>query len=282
MKSGKFWATGAATLAVLAIAPSAFAADQLIITPGYAADKTVTYQQAAPTRMFNVEKATTLRQGENRFGANLQVGGLGVGGSTPGIAGGANIRADMGISPGLEAGLSVSGLGAAGVSNLLGNVDLRGKVALSEFSLGAMPVEVGGMANVGGFLAGGGIGSATVGVGIPLTAAVSNRLNVTAVPGLAFGFGAGGLLPGGAAPTVNAGGLMPALGLGLDWMVTDRLSGIVDANMNLGAGTTLGGNVGLRYGISDDLAADLFVGYNGSPLQAVNSGTIGLGGYYAF
>jgi hypothetical protein len=269
-------------LAVLAIAPSAFAAEQLIITPGYAADKTVTYQEAAPTRMFNVEKATTLRQGENRFGANLQVGGLGVGGTTPGIAGGANLRADMGISPGLDAGLSVSGLGAAGVSNLLGNVDLRGKVALSEFSLGAWPVEVGGMANVGGFLAGGGIGRATVGVGVPMTAAISNRLNVTAVPGLAFGFGAGGLLPGGAQPAVTAGGIMPALGLGLDWMVTDRLSGIVDANWNFNAGTTLGGNVGLRYGISDDLAADLFVGYNGSPLQAVNAGTIGLGGYYAF
>lgn len=281
MKSGKFWVAGAVTLGMVAIAPSAFAADQLIITPGYAADKTVTYQEAAPTRMFNVEKATTLRQGENRFGANLQVGGLGIGGATPGLAGGVNLRADMGITPGFEGGISVSGIGAGGVSNLLGSLDLRGKVALTELSLGMMPVEVGGMANLGGFLAGGGIGRATVGVGLPLTAAISNRLNVTAVPGLAFGFGAGGLLPGGTPATVTTGGLMPALGLGLDWMVTDRLSGIVDANWNLSA-TTLGGNVGLRYGISDDLAADLFVGYNGSPLQAVNSGTIGLGGYYAF
>lgn len=281
MKSGKFWVAGAVSLGMVAFAPSAFAADQLIITPGVASDKTVTYQEAAPTRMFNVEKATTLRQGENRFGANLQLGGLGIGGAAPGVAGGVNLRADMGVSPGFEAGISVSGIGAGGVSNLLGSLDLRGKVALSELSLGAMPVEVGGMANLGGFLAGGGIGRAQVGVGLPLTAAVSNRLNITAVPGVAFGFGAGGLLPGGTQPTVTAGGLMPALGLGLDWMVTDRLSGIVDANWNLGA-TALGGNLGLRYGFSDDLAADLFVGYNGSPLQAVNAGTIGLGGYYAF
>lgn len=282
MKSGKFWVAGAVTLGLVAIAPAAYAQNTVIITPGYASDKTVTYQEAAPTRMFNVEKATTLRQGENRFGANLQVGGLGVGGTAPGLAGGVNLRADMGISPGFEGGISVSGIGAGGVSNLLGNIDLRGKVALSEFSIGAWPVEVGGMANAGGFLAGGGIGRATVGVGLPLTAAVSNRLNITAVPGVAFGFGAGGLLPGGTQPTVQAAGLMPALGLGLDWMVTDRLSGIVDANWNLSAGSTLGGNLGLRYGISEDLAADLFVGYNGSPLQAVNSGTIGLGGYYAF
>jgi hypothetical protein len=79
MLKGKLLTMGAAMLGVAAIAPAAFAEDAIVITPGYANDKAVTYQTAAPTRMFNVEKAVTLAPGEKRFGANLQVGGLGTG-----------------------------------------------------------------------------------------------------------------------------------------------------------------------------------------------------------
>lgn len=281
MSKAKFMVTGAVTLGIVALAPAAFAAEPIVITPGSAADKTVTYVDAGPTRMFNVEKAITLPHGESRVGASLQVGGLGLGGTTPGIAGGVNLRADTGFAPGMEAGISVSGLGGTGVSNLLGQITLRGKMALTEFSVGAMPVEVGGLATAGAFAGGTGIGNANVALGIPLTLVPSNRFNLTVTPGVGFGFGAGGFLPGGAPATVNAGGLYPALGLGLDYMLTERLQGIVDGNLGF-SGLPAQGALGLRYGVTEDLAADLFVGYQGNPLQAVNAGTIGLGGYYAF
>lgn len=281
MRKGKLLLGGALAAGIVAYGPAAFAADQIIITPGQAADKTITYQSAAPTRMFSVEKAATLAPGEQRFGASLNVGSLGTGGGI-GLAGGVNLRADTNIQPGLEAGLSVTGLGAGGASNLLGNINLDGKLHWSEFSVGTTPVEVGALATVGAMATGGGIGSASIGVGIPLTAALSNRLNITAVPGVSFGFAGGGLLPGGATPTVNAGGLMPALGLGLDWMLTNRLSAMVDGNLGFGGGLATTGNVGLRYGISDNFAGDLFLGYQGNPMTAVNAGTVGIGGYYAF
>lgn len=280
MKNGKFFAFGAATLAVVAVAPAAFAADDaVVITPGYANDKAVTYQTAAPTRMFNVEKAVTLAPGEKRFGANLQVGGLGTGGGV-GVAGGVNLRADMNVQPGLEAGLSATGLGGAGSANLLGDLDLRGKLALGEFSLGMMPVKVAGMADVGAMAAGGGIGSAALGVGIPLTGAVTNNLNITVAPGVAYGFGTSNIssVAGG---TIGAG-FAPALGLGLDLGITRNLSAMLDGNLNYGGGFGANGNLGLRYGFTDNLAGDIFVGYNGNPLTSVNAGTVGLGGYYAF
>jgi hypothetical protein len=282
MRKGKLWVGGALALGFAAYGPAAFAADQIIITPGQATDKTIIYQQAAPTRMFSVEKAATLAPGEQRFGASLNIGGLGIGGAPLGLAGGVNLRADTNIQPGLEAGLAVSGLGAGGASNLLGNINLDGKLHWSEFSVGTTPVEVGAIANIGALATGGGIGSASVGVGIPLTMAVSSRLNVTAVPGISFGFAAGGLLPGGAAPTATAAGLMPALGLGLDWMLTDRLSGILDGNLGFNGGLTTVGNVGLRYGVTDNFAGDLFLNYGGNPVTGVNTSTVGLGGYFAF
>ncbi|MFN3430754.1 MAG: hypothetical protein ACK46X_12455 [Candidatus Sericytochromatia bacterium] len=282
MRNGKLLMGGTLALSMVAFAPAAFAADPIVITPGQASDKTVTYQEAAPTRHFNVEKATTLAPGESRFGASLNVGGLGVGGATPGLAGGVNLRADTNIQPGLEAGIAVSGMGAGGASNLLGNVVLDGKLHWTEFSVGATPVEVGALATLGALASGGGLASGSIGVGIPMTAALSNRLNVTVSPGVSFGIAGGGLLPGGATPTASAAGLIPALGLGLDWMVTDRLSALVDGNVGFSGGMAAAGNVGLRYGISDAFAADLFLGYAGNPANAVNAGTVGLGGYYAF
>lgn len=281
MMSRKFWVSGAIALAVTSFGQAANA-ESIVITPGQATDKTVVYQSAAPTRHFDVEKATTLAPGESRFGANLQVGGLGIGGTSPGIAGGVNLRADMNVQPGVEAGISATGMGAAGTANLLGDLSLRGKMSWTEFSIGATPVEVGAMANIGGFLTGGGLTSGSIGVGLPLTAALMNNLNVTVAPGVGFGFSAGGLLPGGAAPTLGAAGFLPTVGLGLDLGLTDRLSALVDGNLGFASGFGATGNLGLRYGISEDLAADLFVGYRGSPLTNLNSGTVGLGGYYAF
>jgi hypothetical protein len=278
MLYGKFLTIGAAALGVLAVAPAAFAEDTIVITPGYANDKAVIYQTAAPTRMFNVEKAVTLAQGEKRFGANLQVGGLGTGGGI-GLAGGVNIRADMNVQPGLEAGISATGLGGAGASNLLGDLNLRGKLALGEFSIGMMPVRMAGMANLGAMAAGGGIASGAVGVGVPLTGAITDNLNVTVAPGIALGFGGQNL---GTSAASSGLGLVPALGLGLDLGLTRNLSAIVDGNLNYSGGFGAQGNLGLRYGITDSLAADLFVGYNGNPLTSVNAGTLGLGGYYAF
>jgi len=281
MMSKKFLVTGAVALAVTSFGQAA-SAESITITPGQANDKTVVYQQAAPTRHIDVEKATTLAPGQSRFGANLQVGGIGAGGTAPGIAGGVNLRADMNVQPGLEAGISATGLGAAGTSNLLGDLSLRGKLAWTEFSVGATPIEVGAMANIGGFLTGGGLTSGSIGVGIPMTAALMNNLNVTVAPGVGFGFAAGGLLPGGAQPTVGAAGFLPTVGLGLDLGLTDRLSALVDGTLGFSAGYGATGNVGLRYGINEDFAADLFVGYKGNPLTSLNSGTVGVGGYYAF
>jgi hypothetical protein len=57
---------------------------------------------------------------------------------------------------------------------------------------------------------------------------------------------------------------------------------MIDGNVNYSGGFGGAGNLGLRYGFTDTLAADLFVGYNGNPLTNVNAGTVGLGGYYAF
>jgi len=281
MRNGKLLMGTALSLSMVAFAPAAFAADQIIITPGQASDKTVRYQSAAPTRHFNVEKATTLAPGESRFGANLNVGGLGTNAGV-GLSGGVNLRADTNIQPGLEAGIAVSGVGAGGVSNLLGNINLNGKLHWTEFSLGATPVEVGALATAGALATGGGLGSATIGLGLPMTAALSNRLNVTVAPGVGFGFAGGGLLPGGTAPTATASGFFPAVGLGADFLVTDRLSAMIDGNIGFSGGFAGTGNVGVRYGITDDFAADLFAGYAGNPLSAVNAGQVGLGAYYAF
>jgi len=278
----KFLMAGAVLAAAVTYGQVA-SAESITITPGQATDKTVTYQTAAPTRHFDIEKATTLAPGQSRFGANLQLGGLGIGGATPGIAGGVNLRADTNVSPGLEAGISATGLGGAGASQLLGDLSLRGKMAWTEFSIGQMPVEVGGLANIGGFLTGGGLTSGSVGIGLPMTAAVMNNLNVTVSPGVGFGFAAGGFLPGGAAPQVGAAGFLPSLGLGADLGLTDRLSALIDANLGYSSGYNASGNLGLRYGFTEDIAADLFVGYKGNPLTGgLNTGTVGLGGYYAF
>ncbi len=282
MMSRKFWVSGAVSLAVLSFGQAAMA-ESVVITPGQATDKTVIYQSAAPTRHIDVEKAVTLAPGQSRFGANLQVGGLGFGGTSPGLAGGVNLRADMNVQPGLEAGISATGLGAAGTANLLGDLSLRGKLAWTEFSIGMTPVEVGATGNIGGFLTGGGLTSGSIGVGLPLTAALMNNLNVTVAPGVGFGFAAGGLLPGGATPSIGASAFMPTVGLGLDLGLTDRLSALVDGNLGWAAGFGASGNLGLRYGVNEDLAADLFVGYKGNPLMGgINTGTVGLGGYYAF
>ncbi|MDB5096020.1 MAG: hypothetical protein JWM80_441 [Cyanobacteria bacterium RYN_339] len=278
MINGKFLVLSAATLGLMTVAPAAMAADEIIITPGEATDKAVKYQPAAPTRLFGVEKAITLAPGEKRFGANLQVGGLGTSAGA-GVAGGVNVRADMNVSPGLEAGITATGIGAGGgAGNLLGTIGLDGKLAMTEFSVGAMPVEVAGMATLGAMAAGGGIGSATVGVGLPMTAAITSNINATVAPGLAFGFGSNTL---GSTNSV-APGLVPALGLGLDVGLTKNLSAMIDGNVNYTGGFGGAGNLGLRYGFTDNLAADLFVGYNGNPLTNVNAGTVGLGGYYAF
>jgi len=276
-----FLALGAAAMAVAMAAPAALAQQDntVVITPGAGGDRTVTYQSAAPTRLFSVEKAVTLAPGERRFGANLQIGGLGTGAGV-GLAGGVNIRGDMNVSPGLEAGISATGIGGGGgFGNMLGNLDLRGKLAMGSFAIGTMPVRVAGMADIGAMAAGGGIGSASVGVGLPLTSALTDNINVTLAPGLAFGFGASNI---GTAQVTGGPGLTPALGVGLDLGLTRNLSAMIDGNLNYGAGFGATGNVGLRYGFTDNLAADLFLGYNGNPLTNVNAGTVGLGGYYAF
>jgi hypothetical protein len=158
-------------------------------------------------------------------------------------------------------------------------LDLRGKLALGEFSVGMMPVRVAGMANVGAMAAGGGIASGAVGLGLPLTGAITDNLNITVAPGVAFGFGGQNL---GTSAATSGLGLAPALGLGLDLGLTRNLSAIVDGNLNYSGGFGATGNLGLRYGFTDNMAADLFVGYNGNPLTNVNAGTLGLGGYYAF
>jgi hypothetical protein len=283
MFNTKLMLTGAMALGMVSYGQAAFAQDRTItITPGRANDSAISYQQAAPTRLFEVEKAITLAPGENRVGMNLQLGGMGIGGAAPGLAGGVNVRADMNVSPGLEAGISATGMGAGGASNLLGNLNLRGKMAMTEFAVGSTPVEVAGLANLGGLVTGGGLTSGSVGIGFPMTAALASNINMTVAPGVGFGFAAGGFLPGGAAPQASAVGFTPALGLGLDVGLTDRLSAMIDGNVGYAGGFASNGNLGLRYGINDDLAADIFVGYNGNPLNALGAGTVGLGGYYAF
>lgn len=272
-----------AVLAAVVSYGQVVSAEPIVITPGEATDRTVTFQEAAPTRHFDVEKATTLAPGQSRFGANLHVGGLGFGGVAPSIAGGVNLRADMNVQPGLEAGITASGIGSGGMSNLLGSLGLRGKMAVTEFSVGEVPVEVGALANIGGFLTGGGLTSGSIGVGLPLTTAIMSNMNVTVSPGVGFGFTAGGLLPGGAPAQIGSAGFLPSLGLGLDLGLTDRLSALLDGNLGYSSGFNAMGNVGLRYGINDDLAADLFVGYRGNPLTGgLNSGTVGIGAYYAY
>jgi len=271
---------GLATVAlVVAAAPPALAVENTVtITPGAGGDKTVVYQPAAPTRLFGVEKAVTLAPGERRVGANLQVGGLG----TPaglGLAGGVNVRADTNVSPGLEAGISATGLGGQGVANLLANLDVRGKLSMGSFAIGMVPVRVAGLADIGAMAAGGGIGSASLGLGLPLTSALTSNMNITLVPGLAFGFGAQNI----GTPRVTGGpGFTPALGLGMDVGLTRELSAIIDGNLNYGNGFGATGNIGVRYGFGENMAADLFLGYNGNPLTNINAGTLGLGGYYAF
>ncbi|HEY9723275.1 MAG TPA: hypothetical protein V6D47_14795, partial [Oscillatoriaceae cyanobacterium] len=121
--------TGALTLGLMAYGLPAMAASAVVIQSGASTvNRTDVYQPAAPTRLLTVEKGVTLPQGQSRFGANLELGGLGVNSSSMGLGGGVNLRADTGLSPGLEGGISVTGLGASGASNLLGNLDLDGKL----------------------------------------------------------------------------------------------------------------------------------------------------------
>ncbi|MEB3328097.1 MAG: hypothetical protein VKQ33_02560 [Candidatus Sericytochromatia bacterium] len=241
--------------------------------------KEAALQQAAPTRYFEVEKAKTLAPGENRFGGSVQVGGLGFGALAPTIAGGLNVRADANVRPGLEAGISATGLGAAGVSNLFADVGVRGKVELGDLRVGGLPVAVAASGLVGGFLSGGGLTSGSAGFGFPVTVALSPGFNVTLAPGIGLGFASANPPLG----QPQTSGFTPAMGFGADLAVTDRLSALIDARLGWGGGATSIGNLGVRYGLAEDWAADLFVGYRGNPLMGgLNAGTLGLGGYYAF
>lgn len=271
-----------AVLALGLTANAAYAQEKTVIVPvgdAMADESSMIHQEAAPTRMFTVEKAVTLAPGTSRVGANLQVGGLGSSGGV-GLAGGVNLRADMGITRGLEAGLSVTGLGTNSLSNLLGQIELRGKGDLTDVRLGMLPMSIGLQGNIGGFAAGGGFTNANVGLGLPITVAFSPSFNATIAPGIGYGFAAGGITTG--TPTLMASGFLPALGLGLDWALTDRLSALIDGNVNYSSGFGGAGSLGLRYGFTDDWAADLSVGYQGNVLSALNAGTVGLGAYYAF
>jgi hypothetical protein len=267
-------------LALVALGASAAeAAEPLGIDKTEVGKKGASLQQAAPTRYFDVEKATTLAPGENRFGGSVQVGGLGLGGVAPTVAGGLNVRADASVMPGFEAGISATGLGAAGASNLFADVGLRGKIALGALQVGGLPVEVAGSGLVGGFLSGGGLTSGSAGIGFPVTVAVMPGFNVTLAPGIGLGFASANTLVG----QGQTAGFLPAMGLGADVAVNDRLSALVDARLGWGGGATGVGNVGVRYGFTDDWAADLFLGYRGNPLTGgLNTGTLGVGGYYAF
>lgn len=237
---------------------------------------------AAPTRHFDVEKADILPVGQSRVGGNVQIGGLGLAGISPRFASGLNMRADMNIRPGMEGGIGLTGMGAGGTRNLLANLNLRGKMAMTSAMVGTVPLGVSAMATAGGFLTGGGLSSGSIGFGIPISALVARNIDVTLVPGVAFGYAASGVLPG--TTTTGAGtlGFIPAMGLGMDIGITDNISAIIDGNLGFSGGLGMTGNAGLRFGLGNALAADVFLGYKGNPLSAFNSGTLGVGGTFAF
>jgi hypothetical protein len=276
MLNHKFGILGAVTLGLVVYGQTARAAEVVITPPNQVTSNDVVHQTAGPTRYFNVEKAATLQQGQDRLGASLQVGGLGTS-TGMGIAGGVNLRDDIGVTPNLEAGLNVQGLGASnGGSNLIGNIGINGKLGLTNFMMGNTPVSVAGLATLGAAGVSGGLGSANVAIGVPLTAAFTPAFNLTVVPGIGYGFG-------NSTAGTTSGGLTPAIGLGADYAFSDRLSGLIDTNVGYSNGfTSGGGNVGVRYGFTDNFAADLFLGYQNNPLSSLNTGSVGLGGYYAF
>jgi hypothetical protein len=278
MLNHKFGILGAVTLGLVVYSQAAMAAEVVITTPNQVTTNTdLVHQAAAPTRYFNVEKAVTLGQGQDRLGASLQLGGLGTS-TGVGLTGGVNLRDDIGLTPNLEAGINVQGLGANnGASSLIGNIGIDGKLGFTDFMMGSTPVSVGGLATLGAAGVSGGLGSVNLAVGVPLTAAFTSAFSLTVVPGIGYGFASSNGVNNGSS------GFTPAVGLGADYAFTDRLSALIDTNVGFSNGFTAGGgNLGVRYGFTDNLAADLFLGYQNNPISSLNTGSVGLGGYYAF
>jgi hypothetical protein len=238
------------------------------------------FQPAAPTRLFELEKSTVLPVGSHRVSGNLQVGGLGINNVAGGLGGGIDLRADMGILPKLEAGVSINTLGAGGLNSFLTTIGAQGKYSLIQTRFNNMPIGFSGLAAGTLSATGGGIGSSGLNLAVPISLGLLPNLNLSFAPGLGFGIAAGGVNNGVFGSAIGLG-LSPALGLGADWQVLPKLSAIADVNLaNTGFGGS--GNAGVRYGIGSNMVADVSLGYSLNAAQAINIGLIGVGGTYAF
>lgn len=233
-----------------------------------------------PTRLIGVELADTLRPGVTLIEGRLWANNLGALTGQPGMS--AGLLADFGINDRLAVGLA-AGFGMPNMASINAN----GKYLFMSEAYGGAPVSVAGYARMSltntsltsNLFS---LGSTAVGLtlAVPITKSLTDRITVTAAPGLTFMASTAGVAPVG------------NLGIGVDVGITDRFRALVDTTL----GTSISGlvavpggtlNAALRYAFTSNLVSDLYFGFGTAPGIAgiqvpVNLPTVGLGTSYRF
>lgn len=233
-----------------------------------------------PTRLIGVELADTIRPGVTLVEGRLWANNLGALTGQPGMS--AGVMANMGLNERLDVGLAAG----IGMPNMIA-VNANGKYLFMSEAYGGAPVSMAGYARLSltntsltnKLFA---LGTTAVGltVAVPITKSLTDRITVTATPGMTFLASSAGVAPIG------------NLGLGVDIGITDRFRALVDTSL----GTPISGliavpsntlNTALRYAFSSNLVSDLYFGFGTAPglggIQVpVNLPTVGLGTSYRF
>lgn len=270
---GRFiFVSGLAGSLCLGVAPDAQA--QMRTSVGTVAVPVVSSQMSGPTRLYSVPRAQVLGLGSNLISASLGIGSIGIGSSPmgigiSGISGNAvNFRADMGMGPNFELG---TGIGVVATTPWRGRLDVSGKwglmqegnaiASIASMAGGVLEVDANGTPNIG------------LQVGLPITKMFAftdmNQLGISVVPSWNLGLlNAPTLIGGTSAGLFNFFGV----GLGADLSLLPTVHLLADTNLGFPVtGLSTQTALGLRFDVTRDWTADVFMGFN----SGANLGTAG-------
>jgi hypothetical protein len=242
--------------------------------------------EPGPTRYIAVPRADVLSPGNGILSAGAFLAAPGV--ATPltfgGIANNLSLRSQTGFANNFQVD---TGIVANRMLPYSGQLNLAGKWGFIQQSGGAL-ASVAALA--GGILAVDLNGNPTLGfqVGLPISKVFAfngiNTLGVSLYPAYNIGlFPAAQLLPGGAVPTAAN---YLSLGMGADFAITPALHLMADNNFGLlgVAGAISRANVGVRYALTPNLMADVFLGFSPVGITNVNAApaTLGVAAHWGF
>lgn len=263
-------ASGLAGSLTLGLTPPAQA--QMRTSTGTVAVPVLSSQPAGPTRLYSVPRAQVLGLGSNLISASVAIGSVGIGPAPVGIGissingNAVNLRADMGMGPNFELG---TGIGVVGTAPWRGRMDISGKwsllqegsaiASIASLAGGILEVDANGTPNLG------------LQLGLPITKMFAfnnvNTLGISIVPSWNLGLIS-------ATPLAGGTGLFNffGMGMGADFAVLPTLHLLADTNLGFPiAGLSTQTALGLRYDVTRDWTADLFLGFN----SGANLGTAG-------